>query len=212
MKHKALRAFVALFALLLGLLTMGGAPAQAAVSGQPWPADTSHYKFWSKSICVDGSAINGPYYRVAYIAQQWNLKAPGLALDYEDDCAAAGYPPSRRMVIGIYDNPSDYNCLRLTNGGADFYNGAYRWTDGPGHYINVGQPTCIQDQTHRDHIVSEAIGVLLGLRVLNSAGYNSRVMNNTEFSWLNVPLPDSYSGARLVDIYNGLYCTTGSSC
>ena len=211
-------AMVMAIAILFAGVATSVAPAQATsaavTQATAQPADINGYKFWSPSICVDGSAINGSYYRVAYIAQQWNIRAQGaLALDYENDCAAAGYPPSRRMVIGTYTNATDGKCLTITNAGTAGYNGFARWTDGPGAYINLYGSNCVYNQTFRDHVVSNAIGYLLGLQVLNSSGYNSRVMNSTAWSWSNVPLPDINSGDTLFNIYSNVYCLpAGSTC
>lgn len=176
------------------------------------PPDVGGWKFWSYSVCVDGSAINGAYYRVAQLAQQWNLRAPIMQLDYSDDCAADGYPPSRRMVVGSYNNPSDATCWRNTNNQTSTVNGMKRWTNGPAIYINFGQPSCIQGQARRDHVVSAVIGWVLGLNFLNSTGYNSRVMNMTAFSWDNVGTPDTHSGDTLNDIYGYAYCDPGTLC
>lgn len=217
MRNKIMAAIAAVAALLT--VGFGVAPAQAA--GQTSqsatvaiPPDANGYKFWSPSICVDGSGINGAYYRVAYIAQQWNIRAQGaLSLDYSDDCVADGYPPSRRMVIGSYSNASDASCVTTTNVETEGYHGFMRWTNGPGSYINFAKPSCISSQTRRDHVVSEAIGILLGLRGLNSTGYNSRVMNGTNWSWDNVPLPDVNSGDTVFNIYSNVYCLPeGTTC
>ena len=194
------------------------APAQAApaavqtASTLPLPPDANGEMFWNYQICVEpGSGIPDSIsqqtnYRLAYIAQQWNIRAQGaLALDYSTDCAADGYPPSRRMVVGLFSNSSISACNYLKNGQTDYYEGMYRWTNGPGVYINTAFSQCVGSQTHRDHIVSASIGYLLGLQNLSSSGYNSRVMNNTAWSWDNVPLPDTNSGATLVNIYSCLY-------
>jgi hypothetical protein len=199
--------------ILVALLAMFGIAATAVPANASPPSPVANgFKFWSPSICVDGSGINGTYYRVADLAQQWNLKTSTIALNYEDDCAAAGYPPSRRMVVGTYNNPADTNCTLKTNTQSTFYNGFYRWTNGPGIYINVANPYCVGSQTRRDHMVSGSIGYLLGLGWLQSDNYNSRVMNGTEWSRENVGTPDVYSGAMLTDIYNGVYCDSGTAC
>lgn len=199
-------------AMVMGMAAFAVAPAQAATL----PPDANGYKFWSPYVCVDGSAINGDYYRVAYIAQQWNIRSGyNLHLDYEDDCVAAGYPPSRSMVIGSYTNNTDGYCLTFTNQQTEGYGGFARWTNRPGAYVNFGGPgtPCIQNQTYRDHIVSEAIGYLIGLKMLNSTGYNSRVMNGTTWSWQNVPLPDVNSGSTVANIYTNVYCQpVGTAC
>lgn len=196
-------AVVAVVAILGGFAT----PAQAAL---PHPVDINGARFWSGKVCVDGSAINGPYWRVSYIAQQWNLRVGDtniLALDYEDDCVAAGYPPSRRMVIGTFNNSDIRMCNLATNYSTDYYNGMNRWTNGPGMYINLGVSGCFSTQNRRDHFVSSAIGHLLGLRSFESEQSHllSRVMNDTTYSLDAVPLPDATSGQRVREIYTGMY-------
>jgi hypothetical protein len=195
--------FGAAVAMVLGF---GTAPAQAA---EPHPLDINGVRFWSGKICVDGSAINGRNWRVGYIAQQWNLRVADtnvLALDYADDCVAAGYPPSRRMVIGTFSNPNYGECLLPTNKATDEHNGMSRWTKGPGMYINVGISGCFSTQNRRDHNVSSAIGWLLGLTEINSPDSKlDRVMNQTTQTLDNIPLPDPVSGQRVKEIYQGKY-------
>jgi hypothetical protein len=215
MKRKFVSAVVAFVAMVAGLLAVA-TPAQAVEQ----PADINGYKFWTPSVCVEpGSGIpddisQQTYYRLAYIAQQWNLRSNGvLKLDYSTDCAADGYTPSRRMVIGTYSGATDGGCLAATNQQTEGLNGFARWTNSPGMYINRNYQNCVYNQTYRDHMVSESIGYLLGLKVLNSTGYNSRVMNNTAWSLSNVPLPDVYSGQRVAEIYSGMYCQpAGTVC
>lgn len=200
-----MKRILAAIVAVVALFTISAAPAHAV---EPLPAELSGTRFWSGSICVDGSAIDGQYYRVGYMAQQWNLRVNNtsvLALDYEDDCAAAGYPPSRRFVMGIYNNPSDPDCVTMTNVQATFYNSMWRWTNGPGIYINVGQSTCVSGQQRRDHIVAASIGKVLGFDFLNSSGYNSRVMNMTVYSWDNIAVPSTAEGALAYNLYTGLY-------
>lgn len=198
-----LAALVAVSALLTGIL-VSTTTASAVVD--PLPGTTANgYRFWSPSICIDGSAINGDYYQVAYLAQQWNLAAYNLALDYSDDCAADGYPPSRRAVIGTYYNATNNACLYLTNGAVSTVGQFNRWTAGPGIYINTAYSNCVGGQAHRDHFVTQAIGYLLGAQILNSTGYNSRIMNNTTWSIDNVTRPDVNTAALIVNIYAGIY-------
>jgi hypothetical protein len=214
--RKSLSAVIALLMLGLGALVVS-VPAQASSSTTsgattlPLPPDANGEMFWSPYICVEpGAGIpdaisDQTYYRLAYLAQQWNLRANGaIALDYSTDCAADGYPPSRRMVIGLYSSTASV-CNYLKNGQTDYYEGMYRWTNGPAVYINTANAGCVSSQTRRDHIVSASIGYLLGLQNLNSSGYNSRVMNFTTWSWDNVPLPDSNSGLTLIYIYSCKY-------
>lgn len=190
--------------VLAALALMAGFAVPA--SAQTLPPDVTNRKFWSPLICIDGSSINGDYYQVAVIAQKWNIASDStVKFDYSTDCAADGYPPSRRMVVGLYNGTAADGCLLVTNNQTAFYNGAYRWTNGPGFYINK-QNACIGTQTRRNHVVSLVTGYALGLAALNSAGYNSRVMNQTAWSYDNVPYPDSKSGALAYQIYTGAYC------
>ncbi|MFC0626720.1 hypothetical protein [Kribbella deserti] len=199
------RVLIAMTAVLAGILGSIAAPAQAFAAHPP---DINGYRFWSGNLCIDGSGIDGPYYRVKYIAQLWNLRVGDtsvLGLNYRDDCAAAGYPPSRRMVIGQYKDSNSAECDLLLNPETAEYDEMLRWTNGPAIYINVANLTCIGSQARRDHEVSSAIGYLLGLQELNSDAYDNRVMSGTWWSMNNVPFPDSISGQRVHQIYSDVY-------
>lgn len=205
--------FLAIAAILT--LLMGSAVGVLTASATPIPPDAANppFKFWTPNVCIDGSAINGSTYQVAYLAQQWNLKTTTLGLDYSNDCALDGYAPSERMVVGTFNNPNVGGCYTVTNGQGSFYNGWYRYTNGPGVYINVAHPSCISSQARRDHLVSMVIGGMLGLQPLNSAGYNSRVMNQTAWSYDNVTVPDQNSANTLDAIYSYAYCQPfGTTC
>lgn len=202
-----LAALVAVAALLTGAI---GGIAPASATGEP--PEVRGTKFWSTSICVDGSGINGAYYRVAYEAQLWNNATTSIALDYSDDCAADGYPPSRRMVIGGYNNPNDPYCTAYANTESVYYGGMRRWTNGPAIYLNLAQTSCFNSQAKRDHLVGQSIGHILGLTILNSSGYNSRIMNNTAWSMENIVAPDIYSAQLIDNIYYDVYCDAGVDC
>jgi hypothetical protein len=47
--------------------------------------------------------------------------------------------------------------------------------------------------------------LLLGLKILNSVGWDSRVMNSTQYSFDNVPFVTPIEGGRLWSIYTGAY-------
>lgn len=203
------------FCLALGLLTVATASSQASTAvvtstqtaqGSCFdyptlPADVSGCRFYTgKTICVDGSGINGAYYRVATIAQAWNIAVGSsnvFALDYSNDCAADGYPPSRRFVVdGYYGDPAD--CLLLTNQGTTPGPSAFKWwTQGPGVYINFNSVCATAGQTSRDKIVSMAIGYQMGLDFLHSSGWSSRVMYGSG----TVSMPDAASAHTLYLIY-----------
>lgn len=227
MTKRFIAATIAAVALLAGALVPQQATAAPAVStaaaaatdaagqcytGNTFPTDVNGCRFWSASntlspigVCVDGSGINGDYYRVAYIAQRWNtaVDLSVFALNYEDDCVAANYPPSRRFVVGTFNNPAEPNCLKLTNLGGTVYNGMYRWSDGPGVYINIAHSGCVGSQTYRDHEVSTAIGYIMGLSTLASSGWASRVMCSCSRG--TVAFPDAASAQKLREVYSGYY-------
>jgi hypothetical protein len=181
-------------------------PAQAA---EPIPFDASGNRFWSGNLCIDGSGINNSYYPVPYLAQQWNLRVGDkniLALQYEDDCVAKGYPPSRRMVIGKYNNPDDSRCEIWANEAYfDLHNGMRRWTNSPGIYFNVSNVDCLGSQVKREHEISQAIGELLGLSVLHADLYQNRVMSETYVARTSVRVADAASAKTVKEIYQGKY-------
>lgn len=198
-----MKRFITMLVLALGLLLAVPTAASAAL-----PPDVSGDKFWTGHVCV-GSTLNQTTYPVGAMAQAWNVAVSDagnlFALDYSTDCAADGYTPSRRMVIGTYSNPSDTSCFQLTNGNRVASGNAFLWTDGPGMYINTGRPNCVDGIERRKHVVSAAIGRLIGLRHLTSDGWNSRVMNNTAWSFDNVPTADVSSANQVWAIYFGEY-------
>lgn len=216
-------ALLAGLCLALGLITTVTAPSQAtpavstSVQNLPEP-DSCHYdadllvtmngcKFWTgKTICVDGSDINGAYYRVAYIAQAWNNAvdwADKFALDYSDDCVADGYTPSTRMVIAGHHGGTSGTCLVNSSAtrvlGANFE----RWTNGPAMSINMDRAECVSGQVRRDHAVSLAIGVLMGGQALWSSGWAGRVMYTPDYSL--VAIPTAADGEVMRQIYGGGY-------
>lgn len=212
-----MKRLLAMLVAVAAMLAIGVAPASAYI----YDPAISGWKFWSASpslspsgVCVDGSAINGPYYQVAVKAQQWNVVIGNdvVALNYRTDCVAAGYPPSRRMVVGTYNNPADNACRLAINTAAAEYNGFNRWTAGPGIYINTAWPTCISTQERRDHQVAAGIGELLGLSTHNSSGWNSRVMNETTYSRENITSPTVVEGQKLREVYLGVFCDSGTNC
>lgn len=209
MKNK-IAAVIAALALCLGLGVVTSAPALANAPGDcnyspNLPADVSGCSFYTgKTICVDGSGINGAYYRVATIAQAWNnaVGSPNtFALDYSNDCAADGYPPSRRFVVdAYYGDPNDGVCILSTNTGRTIGTNNFDWwTQGPGFYLDYNS-TCVQGQANRDKAVSIAIGMAMGLNTLTSSGFSSRVMYIGSGA---VTMPDANSAATLYKIYSG---------
>lgn len=204
-------AILAALALCLGLSvqTASAYRADPAINGAKFYTGTGGSP---AGICVGpGQGITSAY-RVAYIAQKWNnvIGTDVVALNYEANCAAAGYPPSRRMVIGTYSGSG--SCAVMTNDDYVEHNGFAWWTNGPGEYIQSTFLTCSGSQARRDHQVSLAIGWLLGLEIHNSSAWNSRVMNETQWSRDNVPFPTATEGQKVREIYLGVFCDVGTDC
>jgi len=109
------------------------------------------------------------------------------------------------MVVGLFSNATYNDCILSTNTQADYLNGMYRWTNGPGQYVN-NRTGCTDNQDKRNKLLSVAIGERLGLKDLNSSGYDSRVMNFTAWSWANATTPDQNSGNTVEAIYGYTYC------
>lgn len=203
-----LAALVAVAALLTGAL-VSTAPASAYIADPM----INGYKFASTNICV-GSALNQTTYPVGAMAQQWNLKTGTdvLHLDFSTNCALDGYSPSKRMVVGTYSGGVGADCVALTNQYHDSYNGFWRWTQGPGAYLNTSDPICVGSQARRNHWISLAIGWHLGLVNFDSAGWNSHVMNMTDWSVDNVPSATAGEGQKVREIYLGVFCDSGTVC
>ena len=199
-------------ALILTLFAASALPASAII--EPGP-DVSRNKFVNDIICV-GSTLDPAYYPVAAIAQMYNETvnpsyippgdSPYISLDFSTNCAADGYIAAHRMVIGTFSNP-DYNgCLYAVNqqtvpeDGDSYMN---VWTNGPGVYINRGIPGCVSTAQRRSHQVSAAIGNALGLNVLYSSGWASRVMCTCSLD--TIRYPSSYDSNKLAQVYGGSF-------
>jgi hypothetical protein len=204
---RLLAALVAVSALLAGAV-VSTAPASAYIDDPM----INGKKFATTAVCVAAPGTNGAYYRVAYEAQSWNnvVGTDVLGLTYKDDCAGTGYGPSKRMVVGTYNNPTT-GCLYFTNQQTAMYNGYNRWTNGPGVYVNTAG-TCANTQAKRDHWVGEGIGYLLGLINFGSAGWNSHIMNETDYSISNITQPSASEGQKVREIYLGVFCDSGTVC
>lgn len=197
-----------LFALaLLGVLWGSSSlPAHAII--EPGP-DVSRSAFVNGVICV-GSTLNPAYYPVGAIAQQWNVavnptRDPNdniINLDFSTDCAADGYTPSHRMVIGTFNNPNFNGCIVTTNNQsvpADGDSYMNWWTNGPAAYINVGIPGCVSTAFRRSHQVAAAIGTRLGLNIMTSSGWASRVQCTCSIDTLRAP--SFYDASKVAQIY-----------
>lgn len=201
------RVIIAVLAAL-GVFAGPALPADAII--EPGP-DVSRNKFINSVICV-GSTLNPASYPVGAIAQQWNDAVnPGpdtqyIALDFSTNCAGDGYTPSHRMTIGTFSNASYNGCLYFTNLGtvpADGDSYMNWWTQGPGIYINTGISGCISTAFRRSHQVAAAIGYGLGLNVMTSSGYASRVMCTCSLDTLRAP--SFYDGGKAAQIYGGSF-------
>jgi hypothetical protein len=198
---------------LLGVL-VGATALPANASAQiiePTP-DVSTNKFINGAICV-GSTLNPAYYPVGAIAQQWNdATYPGygtrdITLDFSTNCAGDGYTPSHRTTIGTFSNASYNGCLYFTNtatipsqAGDSYMNW---WTQGPGIYINTGISGCVSTAFRRSHQVAAAIGYALGLNIMTSSGYASRVQCTCSLDTLRAPT--FYDAAKANQIYGGSF-------
>lgn len=202
---RILAALVAVAALLTGaVVTTAPASAQAT----DYPATISGKKFWTGSVCmaVGDTTIDAPY-----IAQLWNNATPGtiMGITASNNCVTAGYTPSTRFTIDTY-SANDGTCGYLANPdgskpvSASLYNGIWRYTNNPVVWVNK-YGGCWSNSSRRAHAVSMMIGFVMGLEPLNSSGYNSRVMNQTAWSYDNVPYPETYSGTLLGNLYAGEY-------
>lgn len=202
---RILAALVAVAALLTGAV-VSTAPASAYID-DPY---INGRKFASTSICV-GSTLLQSYYRVGYVAQSINNGTNTLALTYSTDCAGAGFPPSRRMVVGTFQNSAE-GCLYFTNQYHDDYNGFWRWTSGPGIYLNTAHSDCIGTQIRRDHWISQGIAWHLGLNSIDDPTQAWRVMSIADSSESTVPLPVQQEMIKLDQIYMGNFCDSGTVC
>lgn len=186
----------------LAVLVAGTLPASAAYPVHYW-------RFWSPDICM---TIGDTSLNAGKIAASWNAAAGGYVSLHSANNCSTSYPPSRRFTIDTIHDPgaSPMWCVRITdiNGGplsafVDGNQGEGSWmlyNNNPRTWINSA---CLYYPEYVNHLVSAAIGAMLGLSVTNSAGYNSRVMNMTLESIYNVPFPEKYSGGLLRTIYTG---------
>lgn len=172
----------------------------------PKPSDINGNMFWTGNVCIQ-SPLNATTYPVAAMAQQINLRVANtnvVAINFRADCEAAGYPPSRSMTIST--TTLSGTCTQGLNLQKSLYNGMYRWTSHPVMFINSAPSAhCVETQTRRNHIISASIAYFMGLKFLNSSGWNSRVMNMTPYSWDNVPVITQPEGDRLWSIYTRAY-------
>lgn len=202
---RLLAALLAVTALLTGAL-VSTAPASAYID-DPY---INGRKFATTHVCI-GTTLLASYYRVGYVAQTINNGTNTLALDVSSNCAGDGYGPSARMVVGTFQNASYPYCTLFTNQQYAVYNGFWRWTNGPGLYLNTALSSCVGSQVRRDHWISQMIGFHLGL----SSQDNSetwRVMNTSDSSASTVPLPVQQEMIKLDQIYMGNFCDSGSTC
>jgi hypothetical protein len=204
-------ALVASLAVLIG----GTLPASAA-PGFP----VTHWRFWSSDICM---AIGDTSLNAGAIAAKWNAQSI-VNIHTANNCVTAGYPPSRRFTIDTINRPydacafaADINGYMLTPGTGDGNDNPnnpdleYLYSNNPRAYVNTNSK-CVDDHTNvRIHYVSMAIGMVLGLDSTNSTGYNSRVMNLTDYSLHNIPYPDANSGGLLNLLYTQ-YCNEDPRC
>jgi hypothetical protein len=200
-------ALLAMLALCLGLGVVATSPASAYID-DPY---INGRKFWTTSICI-GTTLLPSYYRVGYVAQSINNNTIMPSLQVSTNCQAAGYGPSARMVVGTFQNASYPYCTLFTNQQHDVYNGYWRWTNGPGLYLNTGLPGCVSTQVQRDHWISQMIAWHLGLNTLDAGASQDRVMDIGAYSRDHVPLPIGAEYSKIDAVYLGLFCDSGTTC
>ena len=200
-------------ALLAALVGAQALPASARVAALEPLADMNGARYINEYICV-GSTLDPAYYPVAATAQLWNnavnddsaVTPPDLRLDFSTNCAADGYPAGRTMTIGTFSNPNYNGCLYFTNLGRAPVGGDSQldyWTQGPGIYINTGISGCVSTAQRRGHQVTAAIGYALGLQLLTSSGWASRVMCTCSLD--TIRSPDNTSAYRVWQIVGGSF-------
>lgn len=203
-----MKRIVAALVAALTIMVAGTLPAAAA----SYPL--THWRFWTGDICM---AIGDTSLNAGAIASKWNAVSHGVVnIRSANNCVTAGYPPSRRFTIDTINRPYDACAFATDINGSMLVPGTGNSNDNPNNpqleelysnnpraWVNTNSK-CVDDHTNvRIHYVSAAIGVVLGLARTNSSGYNSRVMNMTDYSTHNVPYPDANSGALLNFVYSG---------
>jgi len=196
-----MRKIIASVVAVLTMLVAGLVVAQPASANENGP-DIGDWQFYTGLVCM---ADGAPEYNVAEAAQQWNIRTNAadpdinFGISAKNNCVTAGYPPSRRFTIDVIHDSSVTWCIAYGNQERDQYG---RWTNNPYALVN-DKATC----PNVNHYISQAIGLIMGLRTLNSTGYNSRVMNNTSWSIANVSYPGEYDGIALALQYVTPYGT-----
>lgn len=196
--RKIFMSLLAAVAILFGGLVATTAPASANVNGP----DVGDWQFYTGLVCM---ADGAPEYNVAEAAQQWNIRTNAADPDVtfgitaKNNCVTAGYAPSRRFTVDVIHDTSVSWCISYGNQERDQYG---RWTNNPYALVN-DKAEC----PNTNHYISQAIGLIMGLRTLNSTGYNSRVMNNTSWSIANVSYPGVYDGTAMALQYVTPYGT-----
>jgi hypothetical protein len=198
------RGFAAIAAVLMAVSSVIGLAAPTAFAAESFPDDVNRVKYNGSAICV-GSTLRSDLYPVGAIAQQWNVavngRYPAIALTYKTTCS----PYEQSMTVGVFNNPNYGACIAFTNT-ETFPSGESNisyWQHGLGIYLNVGIPGCVSTAQRRSHQIAAGIGYALGLRIMTTPGYASRIMCTCSTDTLRAP--DSTSAYRVWQIYNGVY-------
>lgn len=197
-----MRARLAFALALVGLLFGASAIPAHAADDTPY---LTYQDFWSPVLCM---AIGDFTIEAPEMAQAWNVQSDHIMqISAKNNCVTAGYPPSRRFTIDTYAG-STSRCYILTDKNTEILSPGADLTENNGHWQYIDNPivwinrNCYNTFAARRHYTSAGIGELLGLQRFNSAGMNSRVMNMTSWSVMNVDTADPYSGAVLARLYS----------
>jgi hypothetical protein len=185
-------------------------PASATATTS-YPSDMSGVRFTYRTICVHTNVDIGNF-PVDWAAQQFNLRSSGiLKLTYSSNCVAAGYSETQFFSVIARWAPSDWHCITTpSTNQSQNWGSLYHWSDHhPSVYINVGNPDVCGGLYHLDygaHFASEAVGVMLGLKLVCGYGWRARVMDwCDEEAKAGVPWATTMEGNRIAEIYQDVY-------
>jgi hypothetical protein len=210
-----MRRLLLAFLATVAVMVAGTLPAAAA------PLPVTHWRHYTGDICM---AIGDVNLNSGYIAGKWSaVSGYKVNIRSANNCVTLGYPPSRRFTLDTISRQYEA-CAFVTNidgtmlipnrdGNLNPNNpssGEYLYSNNPRAWVNT-HSSCAYWPDFRAHFASQAVGLLLGLDKTNSSGYDSRVMNNTQYSINNIEWPDNPSGSLLNFLYSGK-CNASPDC